>query len=58
MDTTLDTLKAAQMAKIAELEAELAQHIADGNELYAKYTQDDLVAAKSPARLIHKAPKN
>jgi|HubBroStandDraft_2_1064218.scaffolds.fasta_scaffold1255546_2 hypothetical protein len=55
MDAALATLLAAQAARVAELEAELVTLIAEGNELYASYVRADLIAARSPARLIHKA---
>ena len=58
IDLTLEALKSAQLARVMELEAELAQLRADGNEYYAAMVETDLVAWRSPARLIHKAPKS
>jgi hypothetical protein len=42
---------------VSELEAELAQLRAEGNEYYAAQVEDDILVWKSPCRLIHKAPK-
>lgn len=49
-------LQAAQAAHVAELEAELADLVADENEYHAAFVRDDIVAAKSLARLLHPAP--
>lgn len=54
MDTR-ETLVAKQQEKLAALEAELAEHLANGNELYAHYVRDEIVIWSSPARLIHKS---
>lgn len=48
-------LIAIQAAKVAELESLLAQLEADGNEYHAAQVREEIVVAKSPARLIHKA---
>ena len=40
--------------RVAELEAELAQAILDGDEWTAALLRDDIGAAKTLARLIHK----
>jgi hypothetical protein len=53
----IETLKAAQLARVMELEAELSNLRAEGNEYYAAMVEGDLIAARCPARLIHKAPK-
>lgn len=53
--TTVVTLRAAQSARVAELETELAGLVADGNEYYAAQVREDLIAARSPARLVHRA---
>ena len=39
--------------RAAELKAEQAQAISDGDEWTARLTQDDIQAAESLARLIH-----
>jgi hypothetical protein len=49
-----DERRAKQAAEVACLEAELAQLEADGDEYHAEGVKDDLVAAQSLARLIHK----
>lgn len=47
-------LLAIQAAKVAELESLLAQLEADGNEYHAAQVREEIMVAKSPARLIHK----
>jgi len=44
-----------QAAEVARLEAELALFVADGDEYHAEGVRDDLLAATSLARLLHKA---
>lgn len=56
-DVVLESLRAAQQARVQELETELATLRAEGNEYYAAQVEADLTAARSLARLIHKAPK-
>lgn len=53
--SVLETLRAAQVARVAELEAELAQLVADGDEYHAAQVRGDIVAASSLARLVHPA---
>ena len=55
--TTREVLVAKQAEAVAKLEAELAAFIEAGNELYAKYTRDDIIVASSLARLVHPAPR-
>ena len=56
-DVVFESLVAAQLARVQELEAELATLRAEGNEYYAAQVEDALVVARCPARLVHKAPK-
>lgn len=49
----LQTALKKQAAKVDSLEKELAIYIADGNEYYSEQLRDEIVIAKSPARLIH-----
>jgi hypothetical protein len=54
MDPIRATLVAAQSARVAALSAELAALVADGNEYHAAIVRDDIVAAASLARLVHR----
>jgi hypothetical protein len=51
--STRDLLVLAQAKKMAEL----ALLLEEGNEYYAHMVRDEILVWKSPARLIHKAPK-
>ena len=55
-DVVLESLRAAQLARVIELEVELARLRAEGNEYHAAQVEDDIKAARCLSRLIHKAP--
>lgn len=52
---TFAKLLAAQAARVAELEAELAAYVEAEDEYHAAGVREDLVAARSLARLLHPA---
>lgn len=51
----LAVLKARQAAEVKRLETELADLVTNGNEYHAAMVRDELIAARSLARLVHKA---
>jgi hypothetical protein len=52
--TTREELVAKQKAEVERLTAELAKAIEDGDERAEAWARQDLAAAQSLARLIHK----
>lgn len=52
-----ERLVSLQMEKVAALEEELRTAEKDEDEFSAAHIRHELSAARSPARLIHKAPR-
>ena len=54
--TPVATLKTRQACRVARLTWVLNKLTVEGNEYHAQFVRGDIVAARSLARLVHKAP--